>query len=167
MADFLMAVADFDERRLWAELGHSSLFSFLHRELRLSKGAAAYRKTAADLVGRYPEIAEGLRRGDLCITSVVELAKVITPENRAEVLRRFFHLSKRGAMELVAELKPVEAPPRRAVVTAVAPAAMRARVPETRPISDAAARCGEAAGRPADLVRANVAIENRGSLPHA
>jgi hypothetical protein len=90
LADFLVALADFDERRLWGELGHSSLFSFLHRELRLSKGAAAYRKTAADLVGRYPEIAEALRRGDLCLTSVVELAHVITPDNRGEILPRFF-----------------------------------------------------------------------------
>src|SRR5215207_7083640 len=169
MADFLVALADFDERRLWAELGYSSAFSFLHRELRLSKGAAAYRKTAADLVGRYPEIAEGLRRGDLCITAVVELAKVITPENRAEILPRFYGLSKREAMELVAELKPVEAPPRRAVVTAVAPAAMRphdhARL--ARPVSDEAARGADDAGRPADLVRANVATEIRGSLSHA
>jgi len=147
LADFLVALADFDERRLWTELGHSSLFSFLHRELRLSKGAAAYRKTAADLVGRYPEIAEGLRRGDLCITAVVELAKVITPENRAEVLPRFFHLSRRDAMELVAELKPIEAPPRRAVVTAVAPAATRALVADARPNSDEAARGAEHAGR--------------------
>jgi 5-methylcytosine-specific restriction endonuclease McrA len=167
MADFLVALADFDERRLWAELGYSSSFSFLHRELRLSKGAAAYRKTAADLVGRYPEIAEALRRGDLCITSVVELAKVITPQNRAEVLPRFFGLSKRDAMEIVAELKPVEAPPRRAVVTSVAPAASRALVADARPISDEAARGAEDAGRPADLVRANVATENRGSLSHA
>jgi hypothetical protein len=164
LADFLVALTDFDERRLWAELGHASLFSFLHRELRLSKGAAAYRKTAADLVGRYPEIAEALRRGDLCITSIVELAHVITPENRAEILPRFYGLSKREAMELVAELKPVEAPPRRAVVTAVAPAATRPLVADTRSVSDEAARDVEDGGRPADLVRANIEIEERGSL---
>jgi hypothetical protein len=54
MADFLVALADFDRRRLWVELGYSSLFSFLHRELGLSKGAAFYRKTAAELVQRFP-----------------------------------------------------------------------------------------------------------------
>jgi hypothetical protein len=47
MAEFLVALADFDKRRGWLELGHSSLFYFLHRELGLSKGAAHYRKTAA------------------------------------------------------------------------------------------------------------------------
>jgi hypothetical protein len=40
---------------------------------------------------------------------------VLTPENRDEVLPRFFGLSKREARELVAELKPAEHAPRRDV----------------------------------------------------
>lgn len=39
LAEFLLALADFDRQRLWAELGYTSLFWFLHRELGLSKGA--------------------------------------------------------------------------------------------------------------------------------
>jgi hypothetical protein len=97
------------------------LFYFLHRELGLSKGAAFYRKTAAELVQRYPEIVEPLRQGRLCLTSVVALAKVITPENRAEVLPRFFHASKGEAQAIVAELKPAAAAPCREVITAAAP----------------------------------------------
>ncbi|WP_308197884.1 HNH endonuclease [Anaeromyxobacter oryzisoli] len=131
MADFLVALADFDRRHLWRDLGHANLFSFLHRDLGLSKGAAFYRKTAAELVQRCPEIIEPLRDGRLCFTSVVELAKVLTPENRGEVLPRFFHRSKREAREVVAELKPVEAPPRREVITAVrSPAPSAAAVVE-------------------------------------
>ena len=49
LAEFLVALADFDRKRLWVELGHASLFYFLHRELGLSSGAAFYRKTAAEL----------------------------------------------------------------------------------------------------------------------
>src|SRR6202165_5502899 len=82
MAEFLIALADFDRRRGWLELGHSSLFYFLHRELGLSKGAAHYRKTAAELVQRFPEIVEPLRDGRLGITSMVQFAKVLTPESR-------------------------------------------------------------------------------------
>jgi hypothetical protein len=123
MADFLVALADFDRKRLWVDLGHASLFSFLHRELGLSAGAAHYRKTAAGLLQRFPEIVEPLRDGRLCITSIVELAKVLTPENRAEVLPRFFHRSKREAKAVSAEICPVEAVPRRDTVTAVASAA--------------------------------------------
>ncbi len=119
MADFLVALADFDRRRLWLELGHSSLFYFLHRELGLSKGASHYRKIAAELIQRVPQIVEPLRDGRLCITSIVELAKVLTAENHGEVLPRFFHRSKREAMEVTAELRPELAPPKRDVVTKV------------------------------------------------
>ncbi len=118
LADFLVAVADFDRKRLWAELGYTSLFYFLHRELGLSKGAAHYRKTAAELIQRFPEIVEPLRDGRLRITTVVELAKVITPENRGEILPRFFELSRSAAKEVRAELRPADSPPRRDVVTA-------------------------------------------------
>ena len=33
LADFLIALADFDRERRWLELGHTSLFYFLYREL--------------------------------------------------------------------------------------------------------------------------------------
>ena len=126
LADFLLALADFDRRRLWVELGYASVFYFLHRELGLSKGAAHYRKVAAGLVQRFPEIAEPLRDGRLCLTSIVELAKVLTPENQAEVLPRFFHRSKREAMEVTAELRPDPTPPKRDVVTKVCAAPVAA-----------------------------------------
>ncbi len=117
-ADFLSALADFDSRRCWAELGHASLFSYLHRDLGLSLGAAQYKKTGAELVQRFPEVLESLRDGRLCQTAICEVARVLTPENRAEVLPRFFGLSRREAAAVAAELAPREAP-RRTVVTAV------------------------------------------------
>jgi hypothetical protein len=136
MAEFLVALAAFDERRSWAELGHTSLFYFLHRELRLSAGAAFYRKAAAELIQRFPEVVEPLRDGRLCLTSVAELAKVLTPENRAEVLPRFFHASKQEAKAVAAELSPRQGAPHRMVVTAIAP------VHEARQAEGACARQG-------------------------
>ena len=129
MADFLLALADFDRERLWLELGYSSLFHFLHRDLGMSKGAAFYRKTAAELVQKFPEVIEALRDGRLCITTVIELAKVITPENRQEVLPRFFHRSKSEAKAVSAALAPEPAPARKDVVTPVA----SLRLEEQRP----------------------------------
>jgi hypothetical protein len=161
MADFLVALADFDRRKVWVELGHSSLFAFLNRELGLSKGAAFYRKTAAELVQRFPEIVEPLGDGRLCLTVVCELAKVITPENRHEVLPRFFRLSKDEARAVVAELKPMERPPLREVVTtvriplAVAPPV---RTPEAVTASALVAPATDratGAGFPANLLDAN------------
>ncbi len=124
LADFLSALAEFDAAKAWRELGYTSLFYFLHRELGLSKGAAFYRKTAAELIQRYPEVAEALRDGRLCLTTIVELSKIIRPENRAEVLPRFFQLSKAEAKEVAVEIDPAQSVPHRDVVTTVrAPAA--------------------------------------------
>jgi hypothetical protein len=113
LAEFLVALAAFDCERRWAELGHASLFSFLRRDLGLSAGAAQYRKTAAELVQKYPAVEAALRDGRLCLSSVIELAKVMTPENSAELLPRFFGLSSRDAAFLAASIRPVENPPRR------------------------------------------------------
>jgi 5-methylcytosine-specific restriction endonuclease McrA len=187
MADFLAALADFDRDRTWMELGYTSLFYFLHRELGLSKGSAHYRKTAAELVQRFPGILEPLRDGRLCLTSVVELSKVLTPENEAEVLPRFFHLSRNDAMAVVAELQPREAPPFRTMVTAaplearvaVHPAAVDPMAPLALAACDvtlprtmddggsvsAANRLPHEIGFPGNLVDANSAPAPRKSSP--
>src|SRR5512138_242668 len=119
MADFLLALADFHDKRLWEPLGYTSLFYFLHRALELSAGAAYHRKAAAELLLRFPEVIEPLRDGRLCLSSVVELSKVMTLENAADVLPRFFHASKQEAKAVVAEIAPREVVPERVVVTAL------------------------------------------------
>ncbi len=118
-ADFLLALADFDRRRGWERLGHASLFAFLTRELGLSNGAAWARSSAARLLPSFPSVEAALRAGRLCLSSVGELARVLTAENEAEVLPRFFGCSFREAKELVAAIRPDPRPPRRDVVTVV------------------------------------------------
>jgi len=132
MADFLVALAEFDRQRLWVQLGHASVFYYLHRELGLSKGAAHYRKVAAHLIQRFPEVVEPLRAGKLCITSVVELARVLTPENSADVLPRFFHRSKQEAKAVAVEICPAAVIPRRELVTEL-PRAAPVQLGETPP----------------------------------
>jgi hypothetical protein len=117
LGDFLVALSRFDKERRWAELGYSGLFSFLTRELRLSNGAAQNRKTAAELIQRFPQVEEALRKGELCLSSVNELAKVITPENAVDLLPRFYGKSARDAAFIAASIRPVENPPERFLVT--------------------------------------------------
>ncbi len=121
LADFLIALAEFDARRLWLDLGYPSLWMYLTRHLRLTSASAQYRKTGCALVQEFPEIIEPLRAGRLCFSTVVELAKAgLTRDNVAEVLPRYFGLSKREAMAVTAELRPVEHPPRPTVVSTIA-----------------------------------------------
>jgi hypothetical protein len=149
MADFLLALAVFDKDRAWLALGYTSLFYYLRRELKLSAGAAFHRKTAAELIQRFPEVAEPLRDGRLCLSSVCELAKVLTPENRAEVLPRFFHASKQEAKAVAAEIAPCEVVPQRVVVTA--PARTSPAVAMTNMLAGTTGREAASAGNPFHL----------------
>ncbi|HUL59027.1 MAG TPA: HNH endonuclease, partial [Anaeromyxobacteraceae bacterium] len=135
LAEFLLVLAAFHKDERWRELGHTSLFYFLRRELGLSAGAAQHRKTAAELILDFPGIVEPIREGRLCLSTVCEVQKVLTRENWSDILPRFFGLSKREAVALVAELQPAEVVPLRAVVTAVrAPASPSRAAP---PVPDA------------------------------
>jgi hypothetical protein len=84
----------------------------------LSKERTAL-KAAGELIEQYPEVLEPLRDGRLCITTVHELSRVITPDNRAEVLPRFFGLSRQEAKAVAAEIAPRLEVPRKEVVTTV------------------------------------------------
>ncbi len=119
LVDLLLALAEFDRLGVHRQLGHASLFDFLHREVGLSRGSAYYRQVACRLVGRFPEIAEPLRDGRLCMSNVPQLAKVMTEANRATVVAKFFHCSKQEARQVVAEILPAEVVPTRTVVTVV------------------------------------------------
>jgi hypothetical protein len=138
LGEFLVELAAFDATRLWLDLGYASLFDFLHRELGLSKASASFRKKAAELIQSFPEVLEPIRDGRLCLSSIFELAKVLTPENRRVVLPRFFQLSKREAKVVAAALQPAVAPPQRSVVTALRlPVAAKAPAPDDGRAGDA------------------------------
>ncbi len=125
LGDFLEALAEFDRRKLFRDLGHANLFEYLHKGLRLSRAAAHHRRAGAWLVQRFPEVLTPIREGKLCFTTAAVLASVVTEANVAEVLPRFYGLSKQEALELAAELKPRTLVPARTVVT---------RVDATRPL---------------------------------
>jgi hypothetical protein len=167
MADFLLALADFDRRCLWQTLGYSSLFHFLHRELGMSKGAAHYRKTAAELIQRVPEVIEPLREGKLCITSIIELAKVLTPDNLEEVLPRFFHRSRQEAKAVSAELSPMEAAPHRTVVSTLPMAGSARTAPPEAPASLALVAASMDRNAPADPALGAMVQSVEPEVPHA
>jgi hypothetical protein len=131
LADLLLSLAEFDRLALHRELGFASLFDYLHRELRLSRGSAHYRQVATRIVARFPEIVEPIRDGRLCLTTVIVLARVLTEANRHELLPRFFHLSRQEAEQISVEIRPVEVVPRRTVMTGVPVAAPVAFLPST------------------------------------
>jgi hypothetical protein len=162
LVDFLLAFSDFHAKERWRELEYASGFAYLRGELKLSEGAAYNRIVAAELIHGVPEVAAALLSGALCFSTVNHLAKVLTPENKDELLPRFLHLSRRQAEQLAVSLRPVEVIPVREVVTAIRPAraAARAAAAVTPRTAEAVETCaagtdgfqlhpGEVAGSPA------------------
>jgi len=147
-ADFLLALADFDRRRGWERLGHASLFSFLTRELGLSAGAAQLRLSAARLLPRHPAVEAALRGGRLCLSSTGQLARVLTAENEAEVLPRFFGCSSREAQEVAAAILPAPVPARRELLTGMGAARKPGGAPEAPALFHAFGPAREPAGSP-------------------
>jgi hypothetical protein len=144
MADFLVDLAEVIQRKLWREPGYTSPFQYVRREFKLSAGAAYNRIAAAELILKVPEVEAALRTGQLCLSTVTEVAKVLTSENKDEVLPRFFGLSRSEAEQLRASLRPVEVIPVRDVVTP-----LRAAAQAPRTVASANPRPVVAGGRPA------------------
>ena len=105
-AQLVAALAELDARRLYLGEGCASLFTYCTTVLHLSEHAAYSRIEAARVGRRFPVIFHLLISGDVTLTNVGLLARVLTEENHREVLIRATHKSKRRVEELVAELCP-------------------------------------------------------------
>ena len=167
LAEFLVALSEFDGARGWVALGFASLFDYLHRSLGLSKGAAFYRMTAARLIQSRPEVVHPLKDGRLCLSTIVELSKALEAGGGDEVVSRFFHASKREAKAVVAELLPAASVPTRTIVTALRAGTMEVALSAQDAASSLLrpADLGQLVGRPTDQVPAPPPAAHRSPAP--
>ena len=110
LADFLVALAELDRRRLYVELGYASAWDFCCRALGLSETATHYRLAAARQIQKQPELAEQIRSGSLCITTLAKLSPVLTDENRGALVAEASGRSTREVKQIVARLAPKPVP---------------------------------------------------------
>ena len=91
IADLVLYLSEVDARKLYRDIGFSSLFSYCTTliddgGLGYSEGSAYRRIQAARSLKDNPEIYELLRDGKLSLCAVAEISKVIKPENKTELL---------------------------------------------------------------------------------
>ncbi len=108
--EFLLHLEEYDRRRAWAEDGYPSLWEWCLRVLHLREGAAGRRIAAMRVLRRLPKLAEPLRDGRLCLSTVALLGPVLTDENCEEIVARAAFMTKAKAEHLVASLQPRPAP---------------------------------------------------------
>ncbi len=105
-AQLLVAIAEIDERKLWARHACPSMFAFCVERFHMSEQVTAKRIWAARTARRFPVVLEMVERGELHLTAIHLLARHLTADNFADVLRSAAHKSSREIERLVAALAP-------------------------------------------------------------
>ena len=103
-AQLLVAIAEIDERKLWAKHACQSMFVFCVERFHMSEQVTAKRIWAARTARRFPVVLEMVERGELHLSAIHLLARHLTPQNCDDVLRRARHKSSREIERLVAEI---------------------------------------------------------------
>ena len=105
-ADLIEHLAEIDERKLYLEYAHPSMFAFCVDELGFSEDAAGNRITVARAARRIPAILDALRSGQIHLTGLRILAPHITEANHELLLPQAYGKSKQLIEELVARIAP-------------------------------------------------------------
>jgi len=100
IAEIVLHLHYVNKRGLYRDAGYSSLFEYCTSKLKYSIGAAYRRTTAAKALDTSPELYELLRDGETSLCAIGLMAKVITPENKDEVISKSVGKSK-AEVELV------------------------------------------------------------------
>src|SRR3954467_7352159 len=106
-ADLLVHLAEVDERKLYLECSHPSMFAFCVVELGFSDDAAYNRIMVARVGRRLPAVIEAARSGDVHLAGLRLLAPHLTLENHRAVLAEATGKSKRDIELIVARLAPL------------------------------------------------------------
>ncbi len=105
-----------DSRRLYAELGYSSLYEFCLRHLKLSDGATYRRISAMRLMQEVPQARAQLQSGQLSISNAARVQSVFraekkkgqkrTPQEKQEIVNQIQGLSQRECDLTLLKLAP-------------------------------------------------------------
>lgn len=104
--ELIAALVEIDKRWLHLEEGHTSLYSFCTRRLKLSEHAAYGRITAARVVRRFPRVLGMLERKEITLTTVVLLAPILKDDNANALLAEARGKTRREIEELVVRINP-------------------------------------------------------------
>ena len=105
-ADALAHLAELDERRLYLELGFSSLFAYCVESLGMDESSAGRRITAARVCRRFPAVFERVASGALSLSALCALNPHLNPENAEGLFEASRNKSRRWVEEMLAARFP-------------------------------------------------------------
>jgi len=110
LADLVLFLFEVDVRKLYRDIGFSSLYTYCIEGLGYS-GASAYRRIqAARTLNDHPEIYELLKNGKLSLCAIAEISKVMTADNKTELLELSQGKPKAEVQKLTLKYQPPVAP---------------------------------------------------------
>ncbi len=107
--ELLLHLGEVDKRRLYAELGFSSMHRYCTELLGFSTYVALDRIGVARLANQHPDLLKHLAAGRLNVTSLKILASLLSKEDAKgaeRIAARAFGLTTKNVAELAAELEP-------------------------------------------------------------
>src|SRR5688572_12941710 len=104
--EFVIELAELDRLRRWEAMGYPRVWDYCADEFKLSRAQIFYRTNAAYVIQKAPMAADYLRDGRLCMTTIVELVDVITPENAKDLLERSSWKSKEEVAHVAVSVAP-------------------------------------------------------------
>ena len=115
----LLHLNEIERRKLHLELAYKSMFEFCTAALGYSESAASRRLRVARCVARFPEVYALLESNEVNVSTVAQVARVLSVDNKVEILARIRGRSQRQVEAIVAEYEPRAAAPRDRVRTVV------------------------------------------------
>lgn len=117
VAKLIAALAEVDARKLWADVGCSSLYTYCTQVLHFSEQEAYLRMEAARVVRQFPVVLEMLADGEITLTNLGLLKPHLTKENHVDLLEAARGKSKREVARQVAAFYDAPADSRPAWIT--------------------------------------------------
>ena len=102
----LVHLQEVERRALHLTQGHASMFVYCTRELGYSESAANLRIRTARCLARFPEVYDLLASNEINPSTLSQVAKILTPENKTDVLCRIRKKSQREVEAIVAAYEP-------------------------------------------------------------
>ena len=115
-AELILYLNEIEQRRGYLEVGYPSLFMYCTKELGYSEGAAYRRSETAKALSTCPEIYQQLKSGAVTLCAISLISKVLTPENKLDVLAQVSGKTKLEVEAIAARLGAVKPARKKSIV---------------------------------------------------
>jgi 5-methylcytosine-specific restriction endonuclease McrA len=104
--DILHYLNEIERRRLYVSMAYSSLFEFCTGHMGYSKSSASRRIRAARCINRFPQAAELLLSGELNLSALALISKILTNDNAGKVISQVRGRPVEDVEVIVARYRP-------------------------------------------------------------